>query len=348
MKQGLRAALHDSVLQNDQLADLDPAERRLRLRALVAERVPESEVPALAAALADDIDGFGLVSNLMREEGVTDILINGPTQVWADRGSQLELTDARFEDARDLLAFVDRLVGAAGGRIDPGNPIGDVRLRDGSRMHVVMPPIAPRGPLVSIRRFAEKVLTLQALQRSGMFDEEAADAMRSFVREGKTILISGGTGSGKTTLLNALLGELSPSERVVIIEETPELEPLHVHAVSMLVRHANVEGKGGMDQETLLRAALRMRPDRVVVGEVRGPESLTALAAMSTGHEGSMASVHASSIDHAVDRMVALALQAPSAPSEGALRSSVEEAIDVYAHLERRDGERRLKDLRTR
>jgi pilus assembly protein CpaF len=340
--------LHAALLEHEELADASSRERTAAVRDLVASHVAGADVEGMTALLLDDIDGYGPIAPLMRDPSVADILINGPGAVWADRGTGLALTDVRFDNTPDLISFVDRLVGWAGGRIDPSNPIGDVQLKDGSRMHVVRSPIAPLGPLVSIRKFPSQPLALDDLCKGGMFDEGVAADLRELVQQRRTVLISGGTGTGKTTLLNALLGEVAPTERVVLIEETPELRPAHAHSVSLLVRHPNVEGLGEIGQDELLRAALRMRPDRIVVGEVRGSESLTVLAAMSTGHPGSMATVHASSISGSVDRMVGLAMQAPQAPSEGSLRASLEEVIDVYLHVESVGGRRSLRDMSVR
>jgi pilus assembly protein CpaF len=333
------------VLQHDELADLDPGSRRLELRSLVVSEVPATDVADVLEELVNHVDGFGPLAPLMNDETVTDIVINGPFEVWVDRGSCLERSDLVFEDETELLELIERLMGEAGGRVDPVTPIADVRLPDGSRFHVVLPPVAPRGPLVSIRRFPVAPFDLDSLQSLGMFDRREADLFRGLLGDRQTILISGATGSGKTTLLNALLSEIPADERVVLIEETSELRPVGAHAVSLLVRRPSIEGTGGIDQDALLKAALRMRPDRIVVGEVRGAESLTALAAMSTGHRGSMASIHASSPAHATRRLVSLALQAKGGPGEAALEAAVSDAIDAVVHLERRGGVRRVEEI---
>jgi pilus assembly protein CpaF len=281
----------------------------------------------------------------MAEHDVTDILVNGPHEVWIERRGDLERTEVRFEGAAHLDAFVDRLVGSAGGRLDPSHPIGDVRLGDGSRMHVVLPPLAPRGPLLSIRRFPSCPFSLTDLCERRMLEAEDAEILQSFVVDCKTILVSGRTGTGKTTLLNALIAEVPHAERVVTIEETPELLSTSAHVVSLLVRHESLEKTGRVDQDDLLRAALRMRPDRIVVGEVRGRESLTALHAMATGHEGSMAAIHARSAADASRRLIALALEDPSAPSEAALEAMFASGIDVVVHLHREGGIRRIAEI---
>ena len=336
--------LETVALGHPELADLDPAERRLALRAL-ARRSPDADVAAVVRRLSDDIDGFGPVSDLLRDERVSDVLINGPNEIWVERAGRLDRVDIRFDGSHHLDAFVDRLLMLAGARADASEPVADGRLPDGSRLHVVLQPVAPRGPLVSIRRFPKAAWSLRDLVERTMLTDVEAEALRSWVVARRTVVIAGGTGAGKTTLLNALLDEVPESERVVTIEETPELAPGCLHHVSLVARPPNVEGLGGADVPTLLRAALRMRPDRIVVGEVRGPEALVALAAMSTGHPGSLLTVHASSAGAATERLVGLALQDPSAPSESSLRSLMHSAIEVVVYLERIDGGRKITDI---
>jgi pilus assembly protein CpaF len=226
--------------------------------------------------------------------------------------------------------------------------VADARLPDGSRMHVVLPPLAPAGPLVSIRRFPRRRFDLDALTTAGMLDQADADFLRSCVRNRISVAISGSTASGKTTLLNALLGVVDPGERIVLIEEIPELSPASGHVVSLVARFENVEGRGAVGLEALLRAALRMRPDRIVVGEVRGPEALVALGALSSGHEGSMVTVHAASATRVVERMVALALQGPSGAGEASLRRQFEDAFGAVVHLERTAEGRRVAEIMRR
>ncbi len=338
--------LLDLVLERDELADLDPAERRLALRSLVAEAVSAERIDGLVAELADAVDGYGPVGRLLRDDAVTDVLVNRWDDVWVERAGRLERTDVSFADEAHLRAFIERAIGAAGRRVDASHPISDASLPDGSRIHAVLPPVAPEGAVVSIRRFPHRPLSLDDLVAARMLDAERARLLIDSVQGGLTIGISGGTGSGKTTLLNALLGLVPASQRVVLVEETSELRPLCAHWVSLLCREANAEGRGRVDQTTLLRAALRMRPDRIVVGEVRGPEALVALAAMSTGHEGSMVTVHARSGARALERMVALALQAGSGASEDSLRHQVLDAFDLVVHLSRDErGIRRIESV---
>jgi pilus assembly protein CpaF len=333
------------VLDHDELAELDAAERRLALRRLVAETTEAAHVSTTVAQLADIIDGFGPLAAPMRDEQVTDVLVNGPHEVWIEREGRLVRTDISWNDADELHAFAERILGDVGVRVDASVPVADARLSDGSRINVVLPPIAPGGPLLSIRRWPPLRYSIEDLSDKGMLDVAQASTLREAVRARQTIAIGGATSSGKTTLMNALLAYIDSAERLVVIEETPELRPSCPHAVSLLARPPNIEGRGGIDLEALVRTSLRMRPDRIIVGEVRGAEALTALSAMSTGHEGSMVTLHAQSARDALDRMVTLALQAASGASEASLLRRVHAAFDLVIHLERRDERRVVADI---
>lgn len=338
--------MFDRVLGRDDLADLDVAQRRLELRRLVVEHHAstshEGDIAALVGELADEIDGLGPISGLMRARDVTDVLINGPFEIWIERAGKTELTEARFRDEEHLDDWIERMLGRAGARVDAQRPIADAHLNDGARVHVVLPPVAPDGPIVSIRRWPDGFLTLDQLLATRLVTDEQARSLAEGVRARVTMVVAGGTGTGKTTLLNALLGIVCPSERVVVIEETAELRPCCRHHVSLMTRMPNVEGRGEISMQELVRCALRMRPDRIVVGEVRGPEALAALDAMSTGHEGSMLTIHARSCEDAVERMVTLALSAEGGRSEASLRRRVSDAFDVVIHLERTEEGRRV------
>jgi pilus assembly protein CpaF len=329
------------VWVRDELAELDVAQRRLALRSLIAQE----EMQCSVAELADWIDGWGPLSPLMRDPEVTDILVNGPREVWVERCGALHFEGVLFQSAEELVQLVERMLGDAGAQADASHPVVDARLADGARIHVVLPPVAPSGPLVSIRRFPSRPLTMSDLRSRGMFDACDAATLVAAVEQRLTVGISGGTGTGKTTLLNALLGCVGDGERVVIVEETPELQPPCRHAVSLVARSPNSEGRGGVDLESLVRAALRMRPDRIVVGEVRGAEALAALSAMATGHPGSLVTIHARSGAEALKRMVSLALAARTGLSEEALRAAVHAAVDVTVHLERVGGVRRVSAI---
>jgi pilus assembly protein CpaF len=343
---GVNDQLLARVLDHDELAELDAGERRLALRRLVAETTEAAHVSTTVAQLADTIDGFGPLAAPMRDDHVTDVLVNGPHEVWVEREGRLVRTDISWHDAEELHAFAERLLGDVGVRVDASVPIADARLSDGSRINVVLPPIAPGGPLLSIRRWPQLRYSLEDLSEKRMLEEGEADKLREAVHARQTIVIGGATGTGKTTLMNALLACIDSVERLVVIEETPELRAPGPQAVSLLARPDNIEGRGGIDLEALVRTSLRMRPDRIIVGEVRGPEALTALAAMSTGHEGSMVTLHAQSALDALDRMVTLALQAASGASEASLLRRVHAAFDLVVHLERRGERRVVADIR--
>jgi pilus assembly protein CpaF len=341
----VNASLLDVVFGHDELAAMDAGERRLALRSLVSAEVDGSEIASTVAHLSDLIDGFGPLTELMRDDSITDVLVNGVAEVWVERSGTLEPAGVSLGDDAELRAFIDRMLGRVGARVDASHPITDARLEDGSRMHVVLPPVAPAGPMLSIRRFPRDRPGLNELVATGMLTDQIAGLLKGGVRARRTMVISGGTGTGKTTLLNALLGCIDANERIVTIEETPELRPDCSHVVSLITRAPNVEGRGTVDMSMLVRAALRMRPDRIVVGEVRGPEALDALAAMSTGHEGSMVTIHARGPRDALDRFVALGLQARSGAPERSVREQVDRAVRLVVHLERTPRGRRVADI---
>jgi len=327
---------------NHQIAELDAAARRLALRELAINSTSTEDVAMSVASAADAIDGFGVLTALMGDPSVTDILVNGPGEVWVERDGVLESAEVSFQTHEELSLFVRRILDGSGVSIDVMHPIADARLLDGSRMHVVLPPAAPDGPLVSIRRFPQRPWSLDDLVGFEMLRPDEARTLASMCADRRTIAISGGTGSGKTTLLNALLGTIDSSERVVLIEETPELRPRCPHRVSLLTRGANLEGTGTIDASELLRAALRMRPDRIVVGEVRGVEASIALQAMSTGHPGSMVTIHADSPSGALERMTRLVLQASPGATESGLRETVNRCFEIVVQLDRSEGRRRV------
>lgn len=341
MRQDLLALINE----HDELADLDPAERRLALRSVVRPAADQPPDPGLVARLSEWIDGYGPLTPVMTDPDVTDVLVNRPDEVWVERAGRLERVAVAFEDGAHLMDLIERLLGAAGGRADAAHPIADARMIDGSRLHVVMPPLSGTDPVMSIRRFPSVAWSMDTLEERGFITPGQGRLLVEAVASRRTIAVGGGTGTGKTTLVNALLGCVGSGDRVVVIEETPELAPVCPHWVSLTARPPNIEGSGGVDQSELLRAALRMRPDRIVVGEVRGPEALVALQAMATGHEGSMVTVHARSAAEIPDRFVDLAALAPRAPSDEALHRRVDAALDVVVQLGREEGRRRVVEI---
>jgi pilus assembly protein CpaF len=337
--------LLDLVYAHGDLADLDPAERRLALRHVLAGEVASEELPDAVARIADSIDGYGPLTSLVRDDAVTDVLVNGPFEVWVERDGNLVRSDARFGSREELEIFADRLLARAGERADAAKPVADALLPDGCRLNVVLAPVGRGGPLLSIRCFPRLPLTLADLVGRGMLSSDHARQLADCVKQRVAVVVSGATGAGKTTLANALLGQVPPSERVVIIEETPELRPACVHWVSLTARAPNIEGAGCVELADLVRTALRMRPDRIVVGEVRGAEALVALSALATGHEGSLLTVHARSAADALERLVTLALGAFAGASEKVLRQEVRRAFGLVVHLGRVQGQRMVEEV---
>ncbi|MFZ0013234.1 MAG: ATPase, T2SS/T4P/T4SS family [Acidimicrobiia bacterium] len=286
------------------------------------------------------VTGLGPVQDLFEDPDVTDVLVNGPDEIWVDRGSDLERVERHFGSDEDIVATVERVIAPLGLRIDRASPMVDARLADGSRLHAVLPPAAVDAPLVAIRRFTQRVADLDDLVTTGTATSDQVDRMTHAVESRQTIVISGGTGAGKTTLLNLLAGKIDQRERVVTVEDAAELD-LPGHIVRLEARPANAEGAGEITIRTLLRSALRLRPDRIVVGEVRGGEALDLITALNTGHRGSMTTVHANSPEEALWRLETLALMAGDA-SEAAVRRQLRAAVDLVVQIERGPRGRRI------
>lgn len=296
--------------------------------------------------IMDEIYGFGPLEPLMTDPDVTDVLVNGPDRVLVERNGILESTDVKFANDQHLMQLINRLVGRAGRRIDEANPIVDARLPDGSRFNAVIPPLALCGPTVSIRRFGSHRLEIEDMIDKGSLAPGIADFLILAVRARMNIVVSGGTGAGKTTLLNCMSRFIPDSQRVVTIEETAELKLQQMDVIPLETRLPNMEGKGAITQRDLLRNALRMRPDRIVVGESRGSEVLEMLQAMNTGHDGSMSTVHANNTRETLDRLeLMVALSGADLPSHIA-RSYIANAIDIVIHVTRlHSGERRVSRI---
>ncbi|MDO9496611.1 MAG: TadA family conjugal transfer-associated ATPase [Nocardioides sp.] len=306
--------------------------------------VGDADVLQVFETLRRDVVGAGPLEPLLRLPGVTDVLVNGAGQVFLDRGGGLEPSDVRFPDDDAVRRLAQRLAGAGGRRLDDATPYVDLRLADGTRFHAVLSPVARPGTLISLRVPRRQVFTVEELTAGGFLTEQTARLLRSVVSSRLAFLVSGGTGSGKTTLLAALLTLVPPGERLVLVEDSSELRPDHPHLVALEARPANVEGSGEIDLRTLVRQALRMRPDRLVVGEVRGGEVVDLLAAMNTGHEGGCGTLHANSAIDVPSRVEALALAAGL--GRAAAHSQLASAVDVVLHLARgRDGRRRLAQV---
>lgn len=351
--QRLKTSLHRQIVD---IIDFSKAESmtenelRSQLRSLAEYLCGRQTIPvshqqreAMVSEIMDEIYGFGPIESLMVDPSVTDILVNGPDRVLVERNGVLESTNIRFADSSHLMQFIHRLVGRAGRRIDESSPIVDARLPDGSRFNAVIPPLALCGPTVSIRRFGNRRLQMEDMIKYGSLAPAIADFLILAIRGRMNIIVSGGTGAGKTTLLNCMSRFIPDSQRVVTIEETAELSLQQRDVIPLETRLPNMEGKGAVTQRDLLRNALRMRPDRIIVGESRGAEVLDMLQAMNTGHDGSMSTVHANDTRETLDRLeMMIALSGADLPSRIA-RQYISNAVDIVIHVTRlHTGHRRI------
>jgi pilus assembly protein CpaF len=297
----------------------------------------------LIAEISDDILGHGPIERLLADDSVTEIMVNGPYDIWVERQGRLYQTTVRFNDDSHLRRIINKMVAQVGRRIDESSPMVDARLPDGSRVNAVIPPLSLSGPLVTIRKFANKRLDLQEMIRLGTLSEDTVDFLDRCIAAQLNVLISGGTGTGKTTLLNALSQAVSDAERIVTIEDAAELQLKQAHVLRLEGRPKNIEGSGEITIRDLVRNALRMRPDRIIVGEVRGAEALDMLQAMNTGHDGSLTTVHANAPRDALARIETMVLMAGYDLPLRAIRQQVASALDLIIHLERlEDGSRRV------
>jgi pilus assembly protein CpaF len=315
------------------------------VRELVDERavlLGPGDREEIAARIVRDSVGLGPLEVLLADPAVEEVMVNGPDTVYIERGGRIEATDVAFADEEELRNAIERILAPLGRRVDELSPMVDARLADGSRVNVVIPPLAIDGPLVSIRRFGARRPGPDELVALGTLTVAQRQALETAVRGHRSILVSGGTGSGKTTLLNALSSFVDPGERVVTIEDAAELRLQQPHVVRMESRPAGVEGRGEVTIRDLLRNALRMRPDRIVIGEVRGPEALDLLTALNTGHDGALSTVHANSPADALSRLETLALMAGVGLPHAAVAEQVQRGIDLVVHLERRAGGARV------
>src|SRR6059058_2666580 len=309
----------------------------MRLREAPDGRPRREQLGAvLRETLVDErLFGLGELAPLLRDDRVTEVMVNGTRGVWVERDGRLEETAIHFADPDEILVLIERLVAPLGRRIDLASPLVDARLPDGSRVHAVIPPISLFGPVLTIRRFAQRALSPEDLVRNGTLPPDAMAYLVRAVRERRSVLVSGGTSSGKTTTLNALAFAIGDRERIVTIEDAAELRLPQSNVVALETRGPSVEGTGAIDVRTLLRAALRMRPDRIVVGEVRGGEALDMLQAMNTGHRGSLTTVHANGPYEALLRVETMALMAGVELPLEAIREQIRRGIDVIVHQER-------------
>lgn len=290
-----------------------------------------------------DILGFGPIQPLLDDESVSEVMVNGPAQVYVERGGKLTLSDVKFQDNAHVQRIIERILAPLGRRVDESSPMVDARLPDGSRVNAIIPPLAIDGPSVTIRKFSKKPLTVEDLVRFGSFTEEFAKFVEAAVISHLNIIVSGGTGSGKTTLLNVLSSFIPSTDRIVTIEDSAELQLRQDHVVRLETRPPNIEGKGAITIRDLVINSLRMRPDRLVIGECRGGEALDMLQAMNTGHDGSMSTAHSNSPRDTLSRLETMVLMAGMDLPLRAIRQQIAAAVDVIVHIERmRDGSRRL------
>ena len=333
-----------------QLETLDDNERRTQVERVARRLLVESEIrltrpdeERLITELLHDTFDLGPITPLLLDEEISDILVNTQRQVYVERLGKLELTPVTFRDETHLRLIIDRIISRIGRRIDESSPLVDARLPDGSRVNAIIPPAAIDGPILSIRRFRRRALSIDDLLELGTLTTEMAQFLTGCIRSRMNMLITGGTGSGKTTLLNILSRYISDEERILTIEDSAELQLQQPHVVRLETRPPNIEGKGQITQRDLVRNALRMRPDRIVVGEVRGDEVLDMLQAMNTGHDGSLTTLHSNGPRDALHRLENLVLMAGHALPDRAIREQVASALELMVHVSRMsDGSRKV------
>ncbi len=350
---GLKARIHRRMVERINLTSLDtidPQMLRAQIGHIISTLVAEESIPlsesqrvGLEQEVMNETFGLGPIEPLLHDPDVSDILVNTHRQVYIERFGRLELTNVKFDDDQHLMKIIDRIVSKVGRRIDESSPMVDARLPDGSRVNAIIPPLALDGPTLSIRRFGVRTLDMDDLMESESISPGMAELLKGAVKARLNMLISGGTGSGKTTLLNALSAFIPDEERIVSIEDAAELQLLQPHVVRLETRPTNIEGKGEVTQRDLVKNTLRMRPDRIIVGEVRGQEVMDMLQAMNTGHDGSLTTVHANSPRDALHRLETLMLLSGVNLPPMAMREQISAGLDVIVHVARlSDGSRRV------
>ena len=352
----IKLDLHRVLLDNLNLSAIETAteqDLRQEISAIASEHLQTQSIvlnredrQTLTSELYDEVTGLGPLETLLKDDTVNDILVNGPQQIFVERDGRLELSDITFKDERHLLRIIDKIVSAVGRRVDESNPYVDARLRDGSRFNAMVPPVAVDGSLVSIRKFKKDKLGIDDLVNFGAFTEEMAAYLQAAVATRLNVIVSGGTGSGKTTTLNALSSFIDNAERILTIEDTAELQLQQTHVGRMESRPPNVEGKGEVSPRDCLKNALRMRPDRIIVGETRGEEVIDMLQAMNTGHDGSMTTIHANSARDGISRLENMIAMAGIEMPIKAVRSQISSAVNLIVQASRlQDGSRRMTSI---
>ena len=308
--------------------------------------VPLGDRERLVDELISEIMGLGPIEPFLQDSSVSEVMVNGPDSIYIERSGHLIKTETRFRNAEHLMHIIDRIVSAVGRRVDESSPMVDARLLDGSRVNVIIPPLSLIGPCLTIRKFSRDVLTVDKMIEFGSFDERMAQFLEACVRGRLNVVVSGGTGSGKTTLLNVLSSYVPESERIVTLEDSAELQLHQDNLVTLETRPANIEGEGEINMRDLVRNALRMRPDRIIVGEVRTGEALDMLQAMNTGHDGSMTTAHANSARDLLSRLETMVLMSGMELPLRAIRSQIASAVDIVVQIARlRDGSRKIINI---
>ena len=351
-EQELIAEIKQYVTENLPLSRLSDEELEEQVENIVLARIGDrycsiEQRVSIVQQVYSSIRGFGLLDSIISDDSITEVMINGPDNVFIEQNGRLFKLDKQFESQRRLEDIIQRIVGLAGREVNQANPICDTRLPDGSRVNVVLPPIALCGPTLTIRKFSKTPMTIEKLIEYGSITREIADKLELFVRAKYNIFISGGTGSGKTTFLNALSNYIPKDERVITIEDSAELQITGIdNLVSLETRNANAAGAGQITIRDLIKTSLRMRPERIVVGEVRGGEALDMLQAMNTGHDGSLSTGHANSTEDMLSRLETMVLQGAAGLPLEAIRQQIASAVDIIIHLSRlRDKSRKTMEI---
>jgi pilus assembly protein CpaF len=345
IRNGVFTSMNASAAVGKTRDQMKPGVEQLVLEIAGRERlnVTISEQSQIVGELLNDMFGVGPIEPLLADDSVTDVLVNGPDQVYVERHGRLELTPYKFRDNAHVVNVAQRIAASVGRRVDESSPMVDARLADGSRVNVILPPLAIHGACIAIRKFSKRNITLHRMVQQGNMSAQMSVVLKLASTCRLNIVVSGGTGSGKTTLLNALSHFIGDGERVITIEDTAELQLQQPHVVSLETRPENAEGLGGVAQRDLVRNALRMRPDRIILGETRGPEAFDVLQAMNTGHDGSMTTIHANSPRDAIIRLESMVMMANSNLPLMSIRRQIASAVHLLVQIERmRDGVRRV------